>query len=396
MRLPPLNTCSRWSIILLLLVGLGTRPVLFAAEKLPASAAKEKRPSAIVTDLSSILEPLRQTNRLPALAAAVVKQGQTIAVGAVGLRRAGGSARVTTRDKFHIGSCTKSMTAVLAARLIEEKRLSWTTTIGDVFPDLMTGAQPAWRDVAIEQLLGHRGGAPNKVERSLWKECWGFQGSALDHRLLLVKGTLRQEPEAAPGTKYIYSNTGYAIAGAMLERIVKQPWETMLREKLLIPLGMTSAGFGAPATPAQEDQPWGHVLDKDELKPIPPGPGADNPAAIGPGGTVHCSIIDLARYAAFHLAGARGQGILLRPESFTKLHTPQPGQSYALGWDTAKRQWAGGTALTHTGSNTMFFAVMWLAPARDFAVVVATNLGGNEAAQACDDTAWRLIQEFLK
>jgi hypothetical protein len=71
------------------------------------------------------------------------------------------------------------------------------------------------------------------------------------------------------------------------------------------------------------------------------------------------------------------------------------GQTYALGWDTAKRDWAGGTALTHTGSNTMFFAVMWLAPAKDCAVVVATNLGGNTAAKACDKTAWKLIQEYL-
>lgn len=346
-------------------------------------------------DLNSLLLPLRETNRLPALAAAVVRRGEIVAVGAVGTRRAEGSEAVTIRDKFHLGSCTKSMTAALAAMLVEEKKISWRTTIADVFPEMMAEAKAAWRDVTLEQLLAHRGGAPHDVEASLWKECWRFKGSPIDHRLLLVRGTLRQEPETPPGTKYVYSNTGYAIAGAMLERITKQHWEELLRDRLLVPLGMTSAGFGAPATPGQKDQPWGHILDGDSLKPIPPGPEADNPAAIGPGGTVHCSIIDLARYTAFHLQGARGVGKLLRADSFKKLRTPLSGQTYALGWDTAKRDWAGGTALTHAGSNTMFFAVIWIAPAKDFAVVVATNLGGDKAAKACDDTAWKLIQEFL-
>lgn len=393
MKAEGLNFLDARKLIWLLGVFVATDPVLAADPH--QSPATNELSAARATDLNPLLWPLRDTNRLPALAAAVVRRGEITGVGAVGVRRVGGSAPVTVQDKFHIGSCTKSMTATLAAMFVEENRLSWTTTIGDVFPDLLPEARLGWRNVSLEQLLAHRGGAPPNVEENLWKECWRFKGLPIDHRLLLVKGTLRQEPETPPGTQYTYSNTGYAIAGAMLERIARQPWEALLRDRLFHPLGLTSAGFGAPATPAQEDQPWGHVLEGGQLKPIAPGPEADNPAAIGPGGTVHCSILDLARYAAFQLQGARGSGKLLRSESFQKLHTPLSGQTYALGWDTAKRDWAGGTALTHTGSNTMFFAVIWIAPAKDFAVVVATNLGGAKAAKACDDTAWKLIQEFL-
>ncbi len=65
---------------------------------------------------------------------------------------------------------------------------------------------------------------------------------------------------------------------------------------------------------------------------------------------------------------------MLRPEPFEKLHTQLAGQTYAIGWDTPKREWAAGTALTHNGSNTMFFTAIWIAPAKDLAVVVATNL----------------------
>ena len=68
---------------------------------------------------------------------------------------------------------------------------------------------------------------------------------------------------------------------------------------------MNSAGFGMPATKDKTDQPWGHRLKDGKIEAVPPGPGDDNPAAIGPGGTVHCSIEDLARFAAFHVHGER-------------------------------------------------------------------------------------------
>jgi hypothetical protein len=57
--------------------------------------------------------------------------------------------------------------------------------------------------------------------------------------------------------------------------------------------------------------------------------------------------------------------------------------------------WAGGRVLTHTGSNGMNFAVVWMAPKRDFAVLVVSNQGKGEVAKACDEAAWTLIKEFL-
>ena len=65
---------------------------------------------------------------------------------------------VTVNDKFHIGSVTKSMTATVAAMLIERGKISWTTTIGDSFPDLGDQLHPDYRPVTLEQLLAPRSG----------------------------------------------------------------------------------------------------------------------------------------------------------------------------------------------------------------------------------------------
>ena len=66
-----------------------------------------------------------------------------------------------------------------------------------------------------------------------------------------------------------------------------------------------------------------------------------------------------------------------------------------MGWGVARRDWGEGDVLTHAGSNTMWFAVTWLAPRRDFAVLVASNWGGDEAAKVCDEAASALIQDWL-
>ncbi|MEW6160123.1 MAG: serine hydrolase domain-containing protein, partial [Verrucomicrobiota bacterium] len=303
----------------------------------------------------------------------------------------------TLADRWHIGSCTKSMTATLAAMLVEEGKISWTTTVDEMFPELAEKMQPAYRSVTLEQLLAHRGGLPDDTKggTEVFLKLRQFSGPIVEQRLKLVELALQQKPKDPPGTKYGYSNYGYAIAGAMLEKTTGRSWEELLQERLFKPLKMSSAGFGAPGRENPVDEPRGHVRRLGKLIPIKPGPNGDNPACMGPCGTVHCSIEDLARYALFHLQGARGRNHILEPKSFQKLHGDIEKQGYALGWGVVERSWADGEALTHTGSNTMWFTVVWIAPKKDFAVVIATNTGQPDAFSACDAVAWQTIEKQL-
>lgn len=347
--------------------------------------------------VSQMLESIREKHNLPALAAAVVVDGKIVATNAVGFRKSGGPEQVAVDDKFHLGSVTKSMTATVAAMLVEQGKISWTTTIGEAFPEFKSEIHPDYLSVTLEQLLSHRGGAPGDAPGDLWRKAWEAKGTAAEQRLAFTKGLLARKPEAKPGTKFIYSNQGYAIAGVMLEKAGGKTWEDMLRTMLFEPLGMTTAGFGAPASIGKVDQPWGHTkkifLGRE---PVPPGPGADNPLAISPAGGVHCSMGDLAKYAAFHMAGERGESKLLKAESFRKLHTVVPdNDDYALGWLVLKRGWANGRALMHNGSNTMFYVVVWMAPDKNSAVIVATNIGKNEAFAGCDEAAGKLIIQYF-
>ena len=360
---------------------------LFAAAMVPPAVAAAAAP----TDTRALIESLRREYELPALAVVVVNEGEVVERIATGVRKHGSRALVTTNDLFHIGSCTKAMTATLAALFIEEGKLRWDSSIVSVFPELKGRINPQYESVTVEQLMTHRGGCPNAPPADAWAAAWRRTGTPTRQRYDFINAVLAATPEAAPGTRFIYSNQGYAILGAMLEKLSGQPWETLLRDRLFRPLGMSTAGFGVPGTLGQVDQPWGHTRTLLLTTPVQ----KDNPPAIGPGGTVHCSLDDLARFVMLHLRRGAGPIPLLKPETFARLHTPPAGGEYAGGWLSVDREWARGKALTHNGSNTFWYVVLWLAPERNFAVIAATNIAGEKAEKACDTAASKMIERWI-
>jgi hypothetical protein len=105
---------------------------------------------------------------------------------------------------------------------------------------------------------------------------------------------------------------------------------------------------------------------------------------------------DFARYAAWHADWEHAEPRLLSEETFNRLHKRAPGQEYAMGWLVQDRDWAGGDVYWHTGSNAMFYAVMWVAPTKDTAFVAATNAAHEEADDACNDAVLMMIRHVLK
>jgi CubicO group peptidase (beta-lactamase class C family) len=371
-----LNTLSSVSIALVVALATG--------------AFKAYAQSALPADTAQTLEVIRKQYNLPALAVVIAKDGKICERAAVGVRKLGDPTLVATNDQFHIGSCTKSMTATLAAMLIEEGKLHWDTTIADVFPELKGKIDKQFETVTVEQLLNHRAGVCREPPAAAWMQACEQKGTPTQQRYEFIKAALAQPPDAKPGTKFIYSNQGYATVGAILERIAGQPLESLITDKLFKPLHMDSAGFGPPGTTGQVDQPWGHTRSLGGIQPCQ----KDNPPAIAPAGTVHCSLDDLGHYTIFHMEGEQKDG-LLNAETIRKLHTPPEGGDYTCGWLVVKRFWAGGPAIMHDGSNGMWYIVMWLAPEKDFSVVIATNISGPDAAKACDEVVRTMIRKWL-
>lgn len=373
-------TRASWIAILVLILETGASVAI--AEDLEVRPVPQ---GGAVSDtrIENLLAPIRDEHKVPGLIGGIVYGEALVAIGAVGDRKIGTGPALRVNDKMHIGSCTKAMTATCLARLVEKHSLNWNSTIGTVFSRLKDELHPEFLQVTLTQLLEHRAGLPANGP-------WGGlgSGSVVEQRDELLKRILSRPPQSAPGTAFLYSNVGYAVAGHMAEEVTGKSWEELMQSELFEPLKMTSAGFGVPGTKGEADQPWGHQSLFGRAFPVQ----HDNPAALGPAGTVHCTLPDWARFIAAHLSGARGEGGLLDAETFRTLHTPPQGGDYACGWIVVEREWAGGRTLSHAGSNTFWMARVWIAPERNFAVLVVANQGGDAGSQACEAAIGALIK----
>jgi CubicO group peptidase (beta-lactamase class C family) len=342
--------------------------------------------------LDRTLERIREDLRLPALAAVLIRSGEIVEVGAVGVRAVGSPEPVTAGDRWHLGSVTKSMTATLAGVLVEQGVIDWSTTVGDVFPDLAVSTRSDYADVRLEELLSHTAGLPvDWMQIPSYRGAWESPTPLSEQRHAWAAELLALAPETPRGT-HRYANAGYIVAGAMLETVTGRLWEDLMQQDLLAPLDMTSTGFGAPGSVGEvPDEPRGHLGVPGELRPLPPDQRADNPPAVGPAGTVHTTLADFSCYLAAHLAGARGEAGLVTAETFGKLHSPAPGTKYALGWNVGEHSRAGGRVLFHTGSTAVWTATTWIAPERDFAILTATNAGGDAGSTGADEALRALI-----
>ena len=175
------------------------------------------------------------------------------------------------------------------------------------------------------------------------------------------------------------------LLAAWLKKLSGDSWETLMEERIFNPLGMDSAGFGAPGRVGKTEQPWGHNRKDGNWAPIQ----GDNAPSLGPAGTVHCSIEDWGKFVARQLSDTNALG--LDKALLNKLITPTAG-TYAAGWGISKRGWGKGKVMSHTGSNTMWLSLVWAAPNIDRAFLVVTNSKDDRSVKICDQVIAKLIE----
>ena len=338
---------------------------------LPLFALAASALGAEPRDISAALEPIRAKYKLPACASAVIEDGRIVAIGATGLRRADRDVRVTVDDVWHIGSCTKSMTAILVGVLVDAGKLRWDMPVPDALPGVP--CDPGWRAVTIDHLVTQRSGiAP--MSRAEWRSLDAGRGTPREQRATFARALLATAPARPPG-KFDYSNSGYGLLGAIIERAGDASYEDLLGRHIFTPLHLTTAGFGAPATPGKIDQPWGHYRSGEQLSPATPAPENQFPPALAPAASVHMSLVHFAHYAAWI---STGEPRIVKPETFAHLQTPPEGSGYAGGLWKAELPGVGGAAVCHTGHMGGLFGVFHAGRHRACVTVFNTEGGGWE------------------
>lgn len=338
---------------------------------LSAHAQKKQVPPKNDPEVQKILQEAMTKHQVPGMGAAIVTTDGIKVVAVHGVRERNTKFLITLNDRFHLGSCTKMMTAYMLATLVEQKQLNWTEPLEKLLPADLKLLNAKQKKITLQQLTSHYAGFDENPSKG-W---WSLNGNATPAKLRAnaLEALLKETPIAEPGEKHAYSNMSYVMAGIVAQKVAKKDWEVLMQERLFKPLNITTAGFGIPGkTSGPADQPRGHN-DKGICQPT-----VDNPQLMGPAGTVHMSILDWAKFGQDFLNGALGEKANLKPESYqTLLSTPFDNKSYSLGGWIASQHIYG-----HDGSNTLNYCSILMNTKLKWVLLVTCNQGGDPGQKA--------------
>jgi len=342
-------------------------------------------------DLSATLDAAEYRaaglDKLVGMAAGMADDERIIAMAARGVRRQGHSQPVSIADRWHIGSVTKSLTAVLIGTLVAEGRLNLDMPVPELLPDI-DHMDAEWAGVTLRDVLEHRAGLPANFGPKTMEIAAPDEAARPTLRRNALAEILSKPPQAR---LYLYSNIGFTLAGHVVENILNKPWEIALRERVFAALGLECAGFGAPKGESRLDQPWGHAsfLGYWRRAIDPSRAQADNSPVIGPAGTVHMSLSDLLRFGQALLRMAKGEDDILPAATFANLFTPGHG-NYAGGLISDNDPTSGTDFIWHNGSNGMWYALLIILPTKNRVIAVTANELGHHTHDIVWNIAWQL------
>ncbi len=358
--------------------------------------------------LTTALQTLFTDSGVPALAVGLWKNGAPAYELTQGVQRLGTATLATKTDRWHLGSCSKAMTAAMILRLAERGILRLDQTIATSLPSTMRPhLHPELHDATLQQLLSHSSGV---IEADLLTglksdtEKRFLAVSNRENRLLLQAASyaLEQRPTFLPGKAFQYSNYGYITAAAIATHATGKTWTQLMREEVFEPLQMHTAGFSVPQHSAMATQPRGHRLQYKwfvhaSLVPVEPYEvNADLPSYYGPAGLMHASLQDWAKFCQMLLDGARGNSAYLNTTSFRTMLTPKilnNSTEYGLGVQVITQPKSRQITLMHTGSNGRSRAKFLIDVATQRITLMAAN-SGTDAVDSVFENVQKLLATY--
>ncbi|MDR1213900.1 MAG: serine hydrolase [Propionibacteriaceae bacterium] len=272
---------------------------------------------------------------------------------------------------FQIGSISKVWTATLAMQLIDQGELSLDTKVVDVLPELSLRDAAAQQEMTIWHLLTHTNGIDGDVFTDT-----GRGDDAVTKYIAALAEAAQNHPL---GATWSYSNSGFALLGAVIERITGQTWDEALKQRLYTPLGLTRTAT-LPEELLLRSIAVGHVGVAPDLAVAPI---ALLPRSIGPAGLISATVSDLLQFARLHLLGGLapdGARLLSQAsaQAMTEFQVELPdkymlGDSWGLGW--IRYDWNGYRAIGHDGNTVGQAAFLRLLPQHGLAIALLTNGG---------------------
>ncbi|MEV1001513.1 serine hydrolase domain-containing protein [Nonomuraea sp. NPDC050202] len=326
---------------------------------------------------------------VPGASVAVLTQGQVLTAAGGVLSRATG-VEATTGSVFQIGSITKLWTSALVMQLVDEGLVDLDAPLRAYLPEFRVGDEAAAAAITTRQLLCHVAG----FEGDIFTDT-GRGEDAIEKYF----ASIHDIPQLfAPGEVFSYNNTGFVVLGRLVEVLRGKPFDEVLAERLVAPLGLTHV---APS-------PYEAILHRAAVGHVPGEDGATVPAPTwalarsnAPAGSMLAMTPrDLLAFVAMHLAGgtAPDGSAVLRPGTVASMWQPQVklprlagmGTAWGLGWEIEEHD--GHTVIGHDGGTIGQAAFLRVAPEHGVAIALLTN--GGDVFGIFTDVLAHLLKEL--
>ena len=303
---------------------------------------------------------------IPGMALGIVEDGQIAHLQGFGVADSSGR-MVTPQTPFHIGSVTKSFTALAVMQLVEAGKIDLDAPVQEYLPWFTLADNETSAKITVRNLLNHTSGI------STYDGNRGFTSNQdLEARVRGLNNLVLTEPV---GETFQYSNINYGIAGLIVEKVSRQSYADYVSEHIFQPLEMRHSY--ASESPALADglaaghlYMFGQALELE--KAVPP--------SHLPSGYLSASVEDLAHYAIAQLNDGRfGDLQILSPEGIAELHEPAIPLNvddihYGMGWIVGT--WDGIPILRHDGSEGRNYAIVILMPDSNSGIILLANAIG--------------------
>lgn len=349
-----------------------------------ATTALERNLDMEFGELREVTEQAMARLHVPGVAVGVIAGGNEY-VACLGVTSVENPLPVTEDTLFQIGSTTKTVTATVAMRLVEQGALDLDAPIRQYLPELRLQDESVAECVTLRHLFTHVGGWSGD---HFLDTGWG------DDALARYVASMAELPQVTPlGAYFSYNNSGFSLAGRVIESVTGKPYEATVKELLFEPAGFNQSLF-SPSEVMLTRFVAGHLVREGAPQITKPWP---IPRAAFPAGGVAASIRDQLAYARLHLDGglaANGQRML---EAETVAAMRQPICRGALdtwrgiAWFLEDRDGVG--LAYHGGSTNGQMSAFMLAPANGFAVAVLTN--ADRGARLHREVTDRALESFL-
>lgn len=336
--------------------------------------ASKKTPEEDLKGLDKFITERMEEWKVPGLAISVVQDGRLVFSKGFGFRNVEKNLPVTPKTLFAIGSCTKAFTAVTMGILVDEGQLEWDKPLREYLPTFHLKDKFASERMTPRDLVCHRSGLPR--HDAVW-----YNSSAT--RKELFERLQYLEPSKDFRTTYQYQNLMFMTAGYLVGQRTGASWESFVRDRIFMPLGMTDSNFSVTDSQKTQDFALPYMKKDDKVIEIP----FRNIDTIGPAGSINSNVTDMANWLLLNLSkGKKGDQQIISESSLREIQSPQMISSksyrydesfysmYGMGWGISS--YRGHLILRHGGGIDGFTAQVVLMPKANIGMVILTNMSG--------------------